>query len=473
MGRRITVEPVTRIEGHATVTVELTDDGRVAAARVHVTQLRGFEAFCAGRLLREMPALTSRVCGICPVSHAIASAKAGDAILGLEPPPAARTLRTVLQLAERVQSHALSFFHLSAPDLLVEWDGDPARRSIFGLAAGDPGLARDGVALRRFGQRVIERVAGRRVHPAFVVPGGVAAPLEPAAREELRAALPDALSRAIRTLERWWKRLPALAAEASALELETPFVALVGPRDDLDPCDGALRAVAADGATLADGIAPARYAELVSERAEAWTYAKVARWRGAAADDGAYRVGPLARLNAVGRCGTPLADAALRRFRALAAGPVLSTFHAHAARLVEVVHALERIGELLAGPEVLSAEVLAPGGSARRHGVGACEAPRGTLFHDYEVDGDGIVTRVNLVVATGQNQLAMNRTVRRVAERSLEAGGLSEAAVARIEAAIRAFDPCLSCAAHADGAPGLTVRVVGPRGDLLDEAPAR
>src|SRR5512142_813945 len=194
MARRIVIEPVTRIEGHATVTVELADDGRVAAARVHVTQLRGFEAFCVGRLLREMPALTSRVCGICPVSHAIASAKAADAILGVEPPAAARALRTVLQLAERVQSHALSFFHLSAPDLVAAPDGDPARRSILGLAASDPELARDGIALRRFGQRVIERVAGRRGHPAFAVPGGVAAPLDPAARDELCAALPDALS---------------------------------------------------------------------------------------------------------------------------------------------------------------------------------------------------------------------------------------------------------------------------------------
>jgi NAD-reducing hydrogenase large subunit len=247
----------------------------------------------------------------------------------------------------------------------------------------------------------------------------------------------------------------------------------VGAAGELDPCEGRLRVCSARGETVADGVDPARYAELISERAEPWTYARLAHWRALGAEAGAYRVGPLARLNLVRRCGTPRADAALERFRALAPGPVRSTFHAHAARLVEIVFALERIGELLADPDLLSPEVLAPAGEARAEGVGACEAPRGTLFHHYEVTADGVVTRVNLVVATGQNQLAMNRTVRRIAERWLAGGRVTDGLLDRVEAGIRAFDPCLSCAAHADGTPRIALRLVGPRGELLDEAPRR
>jgi NAD-reducing hydrogenase large subunit len=472
MGRRIVIEPVTRIEGHASVTIALGDDGGVADARVHVAELRGFEAFCAGRLLREMPALTSRVCGICPVAHSVASAMAGDAILGAAPPPAARGLRALLQLAQLVQSHALSFFFLSAPDL-VPGAGEGARRGVLGLAAADPALAQDGVALRRFGQDAIERIAGRRVHPAFAVPGGVARPLDPAARDAIRAAVPGALARAARTLERWWRGLPERAAETSALELDTPWLALVGADGGLDLCGGRLRLAGARGEPLAD-VDPARYADVVAERAEPWSYAKVAHARPLGPDAGAYRVGPLARLNLVRRCGTPLADAALERFRALAPGPVRSAFHAHTARLVELVFALERMDALLADPGILSPDVLAPPCEPREEGVGACEAPRGTLLHHYRVDADGVVRSVNLVVATGQQQLAMSRAVRRIAERWVEEGGRETGALEeRVEAAIRAFDPCLSCAAHADGGRRATVRLVGPRGEVLREAPAR
>jgi NAD-reducing hydrogenase large subunit len=467
MGRRITIEPITRIEGHARVTIELGEDGRVADARVHVTQLRGFEALCVGRLLHELPALTSRICGICPVSHAIASAKAGDVILGAAPPPAARRLRSLLQLAQLVQSHALSFFLLSGPDALPE-GGDPARRSLFGLAAEAPALARDGIALRRFGQSVIEQVAGRRVHPAFAVPGGVARPLDEPVRDGIVAALPEALGRARRALDGWWRRLPELAEEAAGGDLETLFLALVGPGGELEHCEGSLRVVSARGDVVADGLDPARYEEFLGEQVEPWTYAKLARWRPLGDPAGVYRVGPLARLDVVSRCGTPLADAELGRFRTLAAGPVLSTFHAHLARLVEIVFALERIGELLADPAILGRDVLASPGEGRSEGVGACEAPRGTLFHHYRVDPDGVVTFVNLVAPTGQNALAMGRAVRRVAERWSTGDRITEALRSRVEAAVRSFDPCLSCAAHAAGARWLAVRLVGPRGEVLD-----
>jgi NAD-reducing hydrogenase large subunit len=473
MARLVTIEPVTRIEGPARVTISLDDDGRVTGAHVHVTAVRGFEAFCVGRLIREMPALTARICGICPVSHALAAAQAGDVILGAPPPTAARRLRALLQLAQLVQSHALSFFLLSAPDLVEPGGGDPARRNLFALAEDAPEVVRDGIALRSFGQQVIERVAGQRVHPAFAVPGGVAHPLDPAARDELDRALPAALSTARRTLEGWWERLarhPDAAGPAS--DLGGLFLALIGADGGLDLTEGALRVVSARGEVLADGVAPARYPELLGEAVEPWTYTKLAFWRPLGKDAGMYRVGPLARLNLARRCGTPLADLALARFRALAAGPVLSPVHAHLARLVEIVWGLEAIGALLSDPAILDREVLSSPGEGRPEGVGACEAPRGTLFHRYRVDAGGVVTFADLVVATGQNALAMNAAVREVAARWLGHGRIDEALLNRVEAVIRAFDPCLSCATHAAGGRTVALRLVGPRGEVLDEAPA-
>ncbi len=473
MGRRITIEPITRIEGHAVVTVELADDGRVADARVHVTQLRGFEAFCVGRLLGELPALTARVCGICPVAHAIASAKAADVVLGAVPPPAARKLRSLLLLAQLVQSHALSFFLLSSPDLVLAGERDPARRSFLGVADVAPELVADGVALRRFGQEVIERVASRRIHPACAVPGGVPRPLEPAARDAIRAALPGALERAVRTLDAAW---PLLARRPDGAddpgELDTLSLALVGPGGTLDLEGDALRVVSPIGVVVADGVDPARYGEVVAEAAEPWTYARLAWWRALGVPAGIYRVGPLARLDVVSRCGTPLADTALLRFRSLAGDRGRSTLHAHVARLIEIVFALERMGALLAEPGLVDANVLGSPGAGRREGVGACEAPRGTLFHHYRVDGDGRVTFVDLVVPTGQNTLAMNRAVRRIAEGWARGGRDTDALRTEVEAGLRAFDPCLSCATHAAGARWLTLRVVGARGDVLDESPA-
>jgi len=437
-----------------------------------VTELRGFETLCVGRPLREMPALTARICGICPASHSLAAAKAGDVILGAPPPPAARRLRQLVQLGQVLQSHALSFFHLSAPDFVLGHDAEPQRRSLLGVLEVAPELARDGVLLRRVGQEVIERTAGQRIHAAFAVPGGVSRPLEPEARDRLRAALPDALAAAERAL-RWWKgQLPRLAEEAAACgSFETPFLAMVGPAGELEHCDGRLRLVSARGEVLEDGIDPARYGELIGEEPVAWSYLKLPYWRAMGLPAGAYRVGPLARLNAASRCGTPRADRELEEFRALGEGAVLSTFHAHGARLVEMLFAIERMGELLEDPEILGRDVLAPPGEMREEGVGACEAPRGTLFHHYRVDRDGLVAWADLLVASGQNAIAMNRAVRQVAERWLGGERITPAFENRVEAAVRAFDPCLSCSTHEAGRRWVALRLVGPDGEVLDESP--
>lgn len=471
MVRTITIEPVTRIEGHARVTIALGDDGRVADARVHVLELRGFEALCAGRLVTELPALTSRICGICPVSHALAAAQAGDLLLGAAPPPAALRLRALVQLGQLVQSHALSLFLLSGPDLVPgAAEVEPSRRSFLGLAARAPDLVRDGLALRRFGQTVIERVAGRRVHPAFSIPGGVVRPLDRAARDDLRAAVPDALGRARRALDALWEPLADGAASARLGAHDGVFLALVGEDGALGLTGGRLRAVGARGEVRADGVGPARFADLLGERAVPGTRAAHADWRGPGGD-AAIVVGPLARLNVVARCGTPRADAALARFRALATGPVRDLGLAHLARLVEVVHAIERAGELLDGEDLLDPDVRAPPGARCAEAVGACEAPRGTLFHRVRADPDGIATFVDLVVPTGVNARAMDAAVRSIAEDALSGARVGDALVARIEAGLRAFDPCLSCATHAAGERWVAVRLVGPDGATLDASP--
>jgi NAD-reducing hydrogenase large subunit len=472
MSRRIVIDPVTRIEGHARVTIELAEDGQVLDARVQVAEIRGFESICVGRPLREMPALTARICGICPVSHSLAAARAGDLIVGADPPPAARKLRHLMQLAQLVQSHALSFFHLSAPDFVAGLEGDPARRNLLGLHEAMPGLAIDGVGLRRLGQEVIAEVGGRRVHPAFAVPGGVIRPLEPSARDRLRARLPGAIAAAGRALD-WWKRqvLPGRTEEAAHCgSFESLFMALVGPEGELSHAEGRLRIVNAQGELVADGLDPASYRDLLGETAEPWSYLKLPYYRSFGYPAGMYRVGPLARLNVATRCGTPRADRELREFRSLGRGAVLSTFHAHQARLVEILYALERMEELLDDPGILGREVLAAPGAPRSEGLGACEAPRGTLFHHYRTDADGLVTWANLLVASGQNALAMNRAVRQIAAHWLAGARLTEALLNRVEGGIRAFDPCLSCSAHADGRRWLSVRLVAPDGRVLDEA---
>jgi NAD-reducing hydrogenase large subunit len=469
MGRRIVIDPVTRIEGHAKITIQLDDAGEVLDARLHVTELRGFEKFCEGRSFREMPAITARICGICPVSHLLASAKAGDRILAVEVPEPARLLRRLVNLAQLVQSHALSFFHLSSPDLLLGFDADPARRNLLALASERPEVARDGVRLRRFGQEAIEVIAGKRIHPEWAVPGGVARPLSPEGREHILAGLPDALRIAQRTLEDWKRGVEAHREEARVFgSFPSLFLGMVGEDGALEHTDGRLRFVDATGKIVADGIDPARWREWIGEAAERDSYMKSPFFKPLGHPTGMYRVGPLARLNVATRCGTPLADAELAQFRELGRGAVLSSFHAHHARLVEILYALEAMTLLLQDPLVLSKEVRAVAARNRAHGVGACEAPRGMLFHDYQVDEGGLLTRVELLVATGQNGLAMNQAITQIARHYLSGGKLREGLLNRVEAGIRAFDPCLSCSTHAAGKMPLLVEIVAPDGALLD-----
>ncbi|HET7490002.1 MAG TPA: Ni/Fe hydrogenase subunit alpha [Acidimicrobiales bacterium] len=465
----IVIDPVTRIEGHSKITITLGDDGAVAGARFHVTQFRGFERICVGRPMHEMPAIMSRICGICPVSHIIASSKACDEIMAVSPPPVAVELRRVMNLAQVVQSHSLSFFHLSSPDLLFGFDAPPGERHLFGVAAAAPQLASDGIALRRFGQRVIETLGGKRVHPGWVVPGGVSQPLEADQREAILAEVPEALDAVRRGLEWYRSRLAGFAEEAEALGTSpTLSMGLVHETGNAAYSDGDLRVVDAEGTLLADRTDPKPYWEYLGEVVQPDSFLKSTYWRALGYPEGTYRVGPLARLNVVDRLGSPEADERLGEYRARLGRTPQSSFHYHEARLLEILHAITVIAEILGDPGVLDHHVRSVAAVNRSEGVGVSEAPRGTLMHHYKVDDDGLVTWVNLVIATGHNNEVMNRAVAETAARYVRADRLTEGMLNRVEAAIRCFDPCLSCSTHAIGQMPLEIELRSAAGDLLD-----
>ncbi len=470
MSRTITIDPVTRIEGHGKVTIHLDEQGAVRDARFHVTQLRGFEKFCVGRPFSEMPSLMARICGICPVSHLIASAKACDEILAVRIPDTAIKLRKILNLAQLAQSHALSFFHLSSPDLLLGLDAEPAKRNIFGVIEKYPELARDGVRLRQIGQTIIEILAGKRIHPAWVVPGGVNEPLSEPKRDQIRRLLPEAMQIARRTLD-WYKTsIENYRDEIRTFaNFPTLFVALIGPDGQLEHYDGNIRIVDAAGEVVADQLDVHDYADFLAEKVEPDSYLKSPYYKPLGYPAGMYRVGPLARLNIIDRCGTPFADEEWAEYRSLRRQVILSSFHYHYAQLVEIVYAIERIEELLNDSDILDRHVRATAGPNTGEGIGCSEAPRGTLIHHYKVDSQGLITDANLIIATGHNNLALNHGVLQVAHHYVKASQLTEGMLNRVEAVIRAFDPCLSCSTHALGQMPLHVQLIGCSGEVLDE----
>jgi NAD-reducing hydrogenase large subunit len=471
----VVIDPVSRIEGHAKITLRLDEGGGVADARFHVTEFRGFEDFCRGRPVWEMPALTGRTCGICPVSHLLASAKAGEQILDVEVPVAARAQRRLANLGQIVQSHALSFFHLSAPDLLLGMDAPATDRNLFAMMRAEPELVRAGIRLRQFGQECIAAVAGKRIHGQGIVLGGVANPLDAEQRAALEGWLPEVRDTTARTVERFIGVLDRFGEQARTFgDFPSLFLAHRHPDGRWAHDEGLLHVVDAEGAVVAEGIDPADYRTVLGEASGPDSYLKSPYWKPAVAPGGdiaagIYRVGPLARLNVCERFGVQEADAALEAFRAAAGGVATSSFLFHYARVIEMLACVELAAEVLADPDVVGTDVRIEGTAARRRGVGASEAPRGTLFHDYEVDDDGLVTGVNMLIATGQNNLAMNRTILQIAREHVRGPDIADGVLNRLEAGIRAFDPCLSCSTHALGEMAMVVRIEGPDGALLRE----
>ena len=467
--KTIVINPVTRIEGHAKITLHLDEQGQVSDARFHVTQVRGFEKFCEGRPFAELPALMARICGICPVSHLIASAKACDAIMAVAIPSTGEKLRRIMNLAQIVQSHALSFFYLCAPDLLLGMDSDPAKRNVLGLALKQPERAKDGIALRQFGQEIIQTLGGRRVHPGWIVPGGVSEPLSQENRDHILAKLPDAMKAVERTLGWFKNKLENYRTEVRTFaNFPTMFMALTRDDGHLALYSGHLRVIDSQANIIADRITGTAYQQYIGEAAEADSYLKSTYFKPQGYPDGVYRVGPLARLNVCKIAGTPRADEELAEFRELGRQTVLSSFYYHYARLIEMLFAVERIEQLLHDPEILSKHVRAFAAPNNFEGVGIMEAPRGSLIHHYQIDEHGLITKANLVIATGHNNLAINKGVLQVAKHYVNGTKLNEGMLNRVEAVVRAFDPCLSCSTHSAGEPWLRVELQAPDGKVLD-----
>ncbi len=463
--RKITINPISRLEGHGKVTIHLDSDGDVAQAFFHITQFRGFEQFCIGRPFEEMPIITQRICGICPVSHQLAAAKACDGICGIKIPKTAEMLRELLHLGQFIQSHALHFFYLASPDLLLGWDAEQAARNVFGIIDSDPELAMKGIALRKFGQEIIEALGGKRIHPVVAVPGGVVNPLQESNRKQLLSKFSEAFSTARTALEliRNWieSHLPEVHRFAN---FASHYVGLTDHRGVLQLYDGQVRICDSNGA-LQTQFAPANYREFIDERTEPWSYMKFPYFKPLGYPDGAYRVGPLARLNVIEAMGTPMADAELERFRQLTAGRLSgASLLYHYARMIELLYCLEKAQLHLLDPHICDREIRRTSIPVYQEGVGIIEAPRGTLIHHYQVDAHGVLQDINLIVATGQNNIAMNRAVTATAREFIHKGQITEGILNRVEGAIRCYDPCLSCATHALGQMQLLIHVLDQSG---------
>ncbi|MEA5115335.1 MAG: Ni/Fe hydrogenase subunit alpha [Geobacteraceae bacterium] len=475
MAKKIHIEPVTRIEGHGKVTIHLDDAGAVTEARLHVVEFRAFEKFCIGRPFYEMPGITNRICGICPTSHALASVKAGDAIMGVAVPETAVKLRKVMNWGQFVQSHALSFFHLSAPDLLLGFDSDPATRNVMGLIRKYPDVARKGVRLRGIGQEIIRVIADKSIHQAWAVPGGVREPLTEEKRDYIKSLLPEAFETTDLALNLLKSNLDKFKEDVKIYDFPSMFAGLVTSDGGLELHDGLFRFVDTDRRIIESGIRNDKYRDYIDEASEYWSYLKFPYFKARGPYNfkesaGMYRVGPLARLNICDYAGTPKTDRELENFRRLGSGgAVTSSFHYHYARLIEILFSLEKIEETLNDPEITDDWVRAEAGVNRLHGVGMTEAPRGTLIHDYKVDRNGLITDVNLVVSTGHNNMAMNRTITNIAKKYVKGENVSEGMLNRVEHGIRVYDPCLSCSTHAVGKMPLLIQVVSPDGSILKE----
>ncbi len=471
MSKRILIDPVTRIEGHAKISILLDDDGQVAGAEFHVVEFRGFEKFCEGRPYTEMPGITPRICGICPVSHLLASAKAGDAIMAVSIPPAADKLRRLMNLGQMIQSHALSFFHLSAPDFLLGWDTPPEKRHVFGLIAADKELARAGIRLRQFGQEIIEILGGRKIHPAWAVPGGVRSALTQEGRERILAWLPEAYTTTAKAFTLFNRTLETHKREVQIFgNFPSLYMGLVASDGTWEHHGGKLRFVDGSGSIIADQVDPQEYEAIISEAVQPGSYLKSPYYSPLGFPDGMYRVGPLARLNVADQMGTPKADEELKKFKQLGRGAVNSAFLYHYARLIEILTSLERVEASMDDPDLLSEDLRADAGINSLRGVGVSEAPRGTLFHDYTVDRQGLLVKVNLIVATGQNNIAMNRTVAQIARHYVRGENIPEPMLNRIEHGIRCYDPCLSCSTHAMGQMPMVVQLIRPDGTVVNQA---
>ena len=469
--RKIVINPVTRIEGHAKVTIRLDDKGKVDKARMHIVEFRGFERFVQGRMYWEAPVIVQRLCGICPVSHLLCASKAMDMVAGVDKlTPTAEKMRRLLHFGQTYQSHALHFFYLSAPDLLLGYDADPAIRNVIGLLVEHTELAVQAVMMRKWGQEVIKATAGKKIHGTGSIPGGFNKNLSIEERDFLLKDVDQMIQWAVDGLnlykELYMKDIDTLGPLGS---FESNDVSLVREDGALDIYDGKLRARDKNGNNIFDMVEPVDYYKYIKEGVRNWSYMKFPFIVSLGQEKGWYRVGPLPRVNNCDFIDSPIAEKERQEFKALGKGrPVHSTMAYHWARLIETVHSAEKIKELLNDPDLQKDDLLVTG-ERRPEGIAIIEAPRGTLFHHYRVDDNDQITMANLIVSTTSNNQPMNESVRIVAEQYLEGNKITEPLLNLVEVAIRAYDPCLSCATHAVGQMPMQVMLLDSEGKVLDE----
>ncbi|GAB4272668.1 MAG: Ni/Fe hydrogenase subunit alpha [Methylomicrobium sp.] len=470
--KRVVVDPVSRVEGHGKVTLLLDEHNQVQQARLHIVEFRGFERFIQGRPYWELPVLVQRLCGICPVSHHLAAAKAIDQLVGIDPdnlPSAATKLRRLLHFGQVMQSHALHFFHLSSPDLLFGFESDIGKRHIIAVLAEHPEIGVQGVKLRKYGQEVIRMISGKRVHGTGAIAGGMNKPLSREERDYLLTDIDQMIDWANATVQ-LVKRVHCsnLPYYDEFATIRSNYLGLTRPDGALELYHGGLRAKRDNGETIFDHVDYCRYNDYIHEEVRSWSYMKFPYILSEGKQNGWYRVGPLARVNNCDYIDTPLAEAARVEFKQHGGEAMVhSTLAFHWARMIETLHCAESLKTLLNDPEILSNDLVAQG-EKRFEGIGVIEAPRGTLFHHYQVDENDIVTRANLIVSTTSNNMGMNESVRQVAAEYLSGRELTEPLLNNLEVAIRAYDPCLSCATHAVGKMPLQLELIDADGRVID-----
>ncbi len=468
--KRVVIEPVTRVEGHGKVTILLDEKNKVQQARLHIVEFRGFERFVQGRPFWEVPVLVQRLCGICPVSHHLAAAKAMDRIVGGENlTPTAEKMRRLMHYGQTLQSHALHFFHLCSPDLLFGFDADVAIRNVIGVIAKFPDLAVQGVMLRKYGQELIKATAGKKIHGTGAIPGGI--------NKNLSIEERDGFLKDLDQMVEWGRGALKVAKDYTVehLELAKEFAAFPSShlsliREDgaMDLYDGGIRAITADGEKIFDHVAPEKYNDYIAEEVRSWSYMKFPFIKSLGPEEGWYRVGPLARVNTCDFIDTPEAEAARKEFMAVTDNkPNNLSLAYHWARMIELLHSIEKIKDLLHDPDLQGTDLVVKG-ERRGEAVGLLEAPRGTLFHHYKVDENDQVTMANLIVSTTNNNEPMNRAVDSIARKYIDGKEITEGLLNHVEVGIRAYDPCLSCATHALGQMPLVVELVDCEGNVID-----
>ncbi len=471
--KRVVIDPVTRVEGHGKVTLLLDQHNKVQQARLHIVEFRGFERFIQGRPYWELPVLVQRLCGICPVSHHLAAAKAIDQLVGIDPenlPVCADKLRRLLHFGQVLQSHALHFFHLASPDLLFGFESETARRNIVAVLQEQCDIGLQGIKLRKYGQEVIRMISGKRIHGTGAIAGGMNKSLS---REERDYLLQD-----IDQMIEWSEAAVALIKKVHCSHLpyyddfatmRSNYMSLTGENGELELYHGGLRATSSEGVSIFDHADYCDYNDYIHEQVKSWTYMKFPYILSLGKEQGWYRVGPLARVNNCDYIGTAKAEAARQVFKAHSGEQMVhSTLAYHWARMIEALHCAESIKALLLDKDILGQDLVAQG-DKRLEGIGVIEAPRGTLFHHYQIDENDIVTKANLIVSTTSNNQAMNESVRQVAAEYLSGTELTETLLNNVEVAIRAYDPCLSCATHAVGKMPMQLDLVDAQGELIDQ----